>query len=39
MHALTNIREATDDNIRGLVRQLKDDKVAVRMLVEQQKRL
>lgn len=39
MHALTNFTGPTEDNFRGFVRQMRDDKVAVRILADEQKKL
>jgi hypothetical protein len=38
-HALTNLAGASNENIRGLARQFYDDKVAIRILSEQEKAL
>lgn len=38
-HALTNLAGATDENVRGLARQIYDDKVALRILADQEKAL
>ena len=38
-HALTNLAGASNENIRGLARQFYDDKVAVRILADQEKTL
>jgi len=39
MHALTNFTGPTEDNLRGFVRQMRDDKLAVRILADEQKKL
>ena len=39
MHALTNFTGPTEDNLRGFIRQMRDDKLAVRILADEQKKL
>jgi len=38
MHALTNLAGPSEDNVRGLVRQFKDDNLAVRLFSDFQKK-